>query len=186
MAELADKKDVVLGMIAEDLNSREISEKTGLSVRTIAAIRAHVKMGTYGSAADGTEEVVAEALEATFGLELDLQRALRSNIEQLEPGLIIVDGGKEKSVPSGRIDIAAKDRDGANVVIELKAGKADRDAIGQVLSYMGDSATNENGPVRGILVAGDFSVRAISAARAVPNLELKKYSFRFSFEPVAR
>ena len=141
-------------------------------------------MGTYRLATEEAEQVV-EALETTFGLERDLQRALRSNIEQLEPGLKITDGGNEQSVPSGRIDITAQDRSGANVVIELKAGEADRDAIGQVLSYMGDSA-GDGKPVRGILVAGDFSARAISAARAVHNLELKRYSFRFSFEPVPK
>jgi|SRR6185437_9723167 len=185
MAELGDKRDMALAMIREGLDSHEISGKTGLSVRAVAAIKSHDKMGTYRSATEEAEQVV-EALETTFGLERDLQRALRSNIEQLEPGLKITDGGNEQSVPSGRIDIAAQDRSGANVVIELKAGEADRDAIGQVLSYMGDSAVNGSKPVRGILVAGDFSARAISAARAVPNLELKKYSFRFSFESVTR
>ena len=182
MAELGDKRDVALAMIREGLDSHEISSKTGLSVRAVAAIKSHDKMGTYRLATEEAEQVV-EALETTFGLERDLQRALRSNIEQLEPGLKITDGGNEQSVPSGRIDITAQDRSGANVVIELKAGEADRDAIGQVLSYMGDSA-GDGKPVRGILVAGDFSARAISAARAVHNLELKRYSFRFSFEPV--
>jgi len=173
-----EKRTVVIKMIREGRDSHEISAKTGLPVMSIAGIRTNYTRGRY---ADETP-VVAEALETTFSLERDLQHALRSNIEQLESGLKIVDGGTERSVASGRIDITAEDRQGATVVIELKAGEADRDAIAQVLSYMGDIAGTNSKQVRSILVAGDFSARAVSAARAVPNIELKKYSFKFSFQ----
>lgn len=116
-----------------------------------------------------------------FSLERDLQRALRINIEQLEPGLKIIDDGGERSVAAGRIDITAEDDTGQLVVIELKAGTARSDAITQVLSYMG-SIDAEGKPVRGILVAHDFHERVVLAAKAVPNLSLKAYSFQFSFE----
>ena len=56
-----------------------------------------------------------------FGLERDLQKALRANIGQLETGLKIVDGGTEKNVPAGRIDITAEDPGGTTVVIEVRA-----------------------------------------------------------------
>ncbi len=128
-------------------------------------------------------EQVVEIDKAKFKIESDLQSALRSHIEQLEQGLKIIDGGKEQVVESGRIDITAEDKKGATVVIELKADKADRDAIGQILAYMGDLTTDKN-PVRGILVAGEFPTRTIAAARVVPNLQLKKYSFNFTFEPI--
>jgi hypothetical protein len=39
--------------------------------------------------------------------------------------------------------------------------------------------------VRGILVAGDFTPRAVAAVRATPNLRLVRYAFRFSFETVS-
>ena len=65
-----------------------------------------------------------------IGLERDLQAALRDCIEQLESGLHVTDGGNERSVASGFIDITAKDRDDKVVVIELKAGTARRQAIG--------------------------------------------------------
>ena len=116
-----------------------------------------------------------------FGLERDLQRALRINIEQLEPGLKIIDEGGERNVAAGRIDITAEDGKGQLVVIELKAGTAQSDSITQVLSYMG-SIDAEGRPVRGILVAHDFHERVVHAAKAVPNLSLKAYSFQFSFE----
>ena len=116
-----------------------------------------------------------------FGLERDLQRALRINIEQLEPGLKIIDDGGERNVAAGRIDITAEDGKGQLVVIELKAGTAQSDSITQVLSYMG-SIDAEGRSVRGILVAHDFHERVVHAAKAVPNLSLKAYSFQFSFE----
>ena len=78
-----------------------------------------------------------------MGLERDLQAALRDCIEQLEPGLAISDDGAERSVASGFIDITAKAPDGTVVVIELKTGTARREAIGQILSYMGDVAEEE-------------------------------------------
>ena len=129
------------------------------------------------------EQEAANAVETTFGLERDLQLALRKNIEQLEQGLRIADNGKELAVESGRIDITAKDRHGRTVVIELKAGAADREAVAQTLAYIGDLMRRKKS-VRGILVAGDFPARTIAAARATPNLRLKKYTFKFSFTAV--
>ncbi|WP_205619235.1 endonuclease NucS domain-containing protein [Neomegalonema perideroedes] len=122
--------------------------------------------------------------EQTFSMERDLQAALRRSIAQLEPGLTIVDGGAERSVASGRIDILARDASGALVVIELKAVKAPRDAVAQILAYMGDLQEEEGGALRGILVAPDYDARAVSAARMVPALKLVTYGFSFSFTPL--
>jgi RecB family endonuclease NucS len=111
-----------------------------------------------------------------------MQAALRIEIGQLEPGLVIIDDGAERSVDSGFIDITARDVDGATVVIELKAGAAGQRAIAQILTYMGDvAAEDDNMKVRGILVASEFDSRAKAAARMVPNLVLRKYSVRFTF-----
>ena len=109
-----------------------------------------------------------------MGLERDLQAALRSDIQPLEPGLQIIDDGAERSVDSGFIDITARDSSGATVVIELKAGVAGQRAVAQILSYMGD-VSDEDGDVRGILVAFEFDAKAKAAARMVPSLILKKY-----------
>lgn len=130
------------------------------------------------------EEEIVEAEELTFGLERDLQQALRENISKLEEGLTIIDGGSEKTTEAGRIDITAKDPKGTIVVIELKAGKASPDIIAQVLSYMGAVSNDSTTPVRGILVAGDFHKRVVLAARALPNLTLKRYGFQFTFSDV--
>lgn len=173
--------DNAVVMIRQGRATAEIATKTGLSERSIATIRANDTMGKYASQ---ELEAVAELEKVTFGLERDLQEALRENIGQLEPGLKIIDDGKEQIVASGKIDISAKDKRGATVVIELKAGEADREAVAQLLSYMGDIVSDGGKPVRGILLAAKFSARAISAARASANIELKRYSFNFSFQAV--
>ena len=140
-----------------------------------------------GDQVDGVETVENRAITSValgdgqpIGLERDMQAALRIEINQLEAGLIITDDGAERSVDSGFIDITARDASGATVVIELKAGPAGQRAIAQILSYMGDVATEEEGGVvRGILVASSFDAKAKAAARMVPSLRLRKYSVRF-------
>ncbi|RWO62761.1 MAG: DUF91 domain-containing protein [Mesorhizobium sp.] len=130
-------------------------------------------------------EAEAEFSRQKLSLERDMQAALRLRIGQLGETLSIIDDGAERSVDSGLIDITCTDsKDGALVVIELKAGKADSRAIGQILGYMGDLAGEEERPVvRGILVAHEFDKRSRSAARIVPTLKLMRYAIDFRFEP---
>jgi hypothetical protein len=117
-----------------------------------------------------------------MSLERDLQAALRARIDQLEPGLVIIDGGAERAVAAGLIDITARDASGAVVVIELKAGAAGAGAIAQILSYMGDVLDEEAAtPVRGIIIASKFDRKAQSAARMVSNIRLYRYSVSFTF-----
>lgn len=120
-----------------------------------------------------------------FGLERDLQMALRHSIIQLDPSLKIIDDGNEKAVETGLIDILAQDKTGANVVIELKVGTTPASAITQLLGYMADIRDEfPDTPVRGILVAADFDKRSIAAASMIPNLQLVRYRFNFIFDPI--
>lgn len=172
--------------------------------RTLSNLRSHLRFyqgfrdSTEGapdlSDADATAAETPSAGDVSavvtdppvLSLERDLERALRANLAQIEPGLELADGGAQRAVPSGRIDILARDAAGRLVVIELKAVRAPRDAVAQVLAYMGDLQADggEGAGVRGVLVAPDFDPRAISAARMVPALVLKRFSFQFSFETV--
>lgn len=182
----SEQRLAIMELLASGLESREVAARAGVTPQQAAAVKAHMTMGTYGEAEPTREiqEQVVEAVDAAFGLERDLQSALRQNIGQLEAGLTIIDDDREQTVASGRIDITARDESGAVVVIELKAGSADRDAIGQILAYMGDLMTSQQ-QVRGLLIARDFTARAKSAARAVPNLRLVGYGFRFTFNAVS-
>jgi hypothetical protein len=143
---------------------------------------------TFPEATDEVIVATGELAEAAayvsqkLSLERDMQAALRRNITSLKPTLSIIDDGAERSVFSGFIDITCVDsEDDTLVVIELKAGKADSRAIGQILGYMGDLAEDEDRPVRGILVANEFDKRTRSAAKVVPTLTLMRYSIEFRF-----
>jgi len=75
------------------------------------------------------------------GLERDLQAALRNQIQQIEPGMTIIDEGVERRVDSGFIDITARDSSGA-------------------LCYIGDVfAEEEDCKVRGSLSLPGFEAR---------------------------
>ncbi len=158
------QRESILSLVKKGMDSREIATQLGgeITPGMVAAIKAHFTRGTYEKITDGgaEEEEVAKAFDTTFGLERDLQMALRNSIEQLGPGLTIIDGGHEQTVTSGRIDITARDKDGWTVVIELKASTAERDAIGQILSYTRPDRWHYTGArhcySEGLLAAGDL------------------------------
>jgi hypothetical protein len=52
---------------------------------------------------------------------------------------------------------------------------------GDSYPYMSSVAEEESRSVRGIVVAGSFADRVVLAAKAVPNLALQVYTYRFSF-----
>ena len=132
-------------------------------------------------AIEPTAPINRELNQQRFTLERDMQAALRRNIALLDPTLQVIDDGIERSVDSGFIDITCEDDNGI-VVIELKAGKADGKAIGQILGYMGDLQEEEvDKSVRGILIAHDFDRRAKAAARVIPTLKLMSYEIEFKF-----
>jgi len=136
-----------------------------------------------------SDEAVDEAdNETTFSLEEDLETFLVANLGQLEQGLQLytengLTGEQVDAKPAGRIDVLAKDVNGNLVVIELKAADADREVCGQIQAYMGwaQKTLAANKQVRGIIVASDFTPRAVLAAAVVPTLALKKYQVSFKF-----
>jgi Endonuclease NucS len=178
-----EQKAEIRRLLRQAIPREEIAAKLSVTPGQVSAVKAHVAMGTYDPEAGESEEVL-EAFETTFGLERDSQRALRQNIDQLEPGLVIVDEQRERRVNwGGFVDITARDKSGALVVIELKAGIADRNAVGQTLAYMGD-LMDQAASVRGILIASDFHPSALAAAKAARNIRLMRYGVRFSFADV--
>jgi len=172
------------GLLLSEFSGREARETLralGFELRSVNdAPMAPVEKGDE-------EEEPEENNGRIFDLERNLQRVLRANIDQLESGLKIADNNKEQRVEYGDmaepgcIDITAEDKDGVTVAIELKAGKAGRHAIGQISGYMGALFPIKK-PIRGILVAGEFSAQAIAAARVVNGLQLRKYNYKFGFE----
>ncbi|MDQ6770529.1 MAG: endonuclease NucS [Gemmatimonadota bacterium] len=135
--------------------------------------------------ADGSESEIAAAVEASIeasvSLERDLHSYLSSRVAAIEAGLALVPNGVEYATEAGRVDLLAKDGDGSLVVIELKAGKAKDDALGQLLGYMG-CLSEANRAVRGILVASSFDPRVVYAAKALASVKLVKYQVSFTME----
>lgn len=133
----------------------------------------------------GASSLASSSIRAdnSFSLERDLQSTLRTEIEALESGLRVVDGGGEYATEVGNIDILARDSSGRLVVIELKAHTAGPDAINQILAYMG-AIREEVGEqdVRGIIVARDFHRRTVSGASVSDRLTLKRYALNVTFE----
>ena len=201
-----DRFEALIGELAYSKNdeSRRVPNPTKMQLErsvydTLASCRTALR--TYRNfredpvsvpvSADNALEVAGELIRERkegkqFEVERHLQEELRKEISQLEEGLTIIDSGGERSVESGFIDILAKDQSGALVVIELKSGIAKREAIGQIVGYMGDLIAEEPGTqVRGILVASDFDRSCQSGVRAIPSLKLKRYRFSFTFEDPA-
>jgi hypothetical protein len=154
------------------------------SLRCYAKFRENEAEFESETVIEAAGKAISEKLEGKqFELERHLQAELRREIGQLEQGLEVIDGGMERSVESGFIDILAKDQSDALVVIELKAGTAKREAIGQIVGYMGDLSEEEpDADVRGILVAAKFDKSCVAGVRVIPTLQLKRYRFNFSFE----
>jgi len=140
---------------------------------------------------DGDEVTLAEYGDTSVSLECDLEQWLLTDLGALEEGLHLyhddLRGHQFHAEGAGRIDILATDRSGGLVVLELKAGKADDRTCGQILGYMGwvaEELAEEDQPVRGIIVAHEFTERLMYAVRAMPNLQLKAYRVSFEFDDV--
>lgn len=109
----------IYNRIAEGKSTSEIVEEVGIPARGVAAFRASWTRGYRPESLVGLEpspdlddspgsDEVEDAVVTTFGLERDLQRTLRDNIAQLEPGLKIIDDGRERRCAAGLIDILAR------------------------------------------------------------------------------
>jgi RecB family endonuclease NucS len=110
-----------------------------------------------------------------FHYERELKHALRQHLDRVEPGLVADDGGRERVVATGKIDITARDANGHYVVIELKAGPCPHGALEQVLAYSSDLEAETGTPCRAVLVASEFSDRIRAAAKRAHELYLVTY-----------
>jgi RecB family endonuclease NucS len=107
--------------------------------------------------------------------EKELKVILRQRLCQIEDGLVEADGGHERAVATGKIDITAKDKDGNFVVIELKAGPCPVGTIEQVLGYASDLETETGMRCRAVIVASEFSERIRAATKRTHDLRLINY-----------
>ena len=143
-----------------------------------------------GDSEDVSDDEFSDDLAGPALLELHLQDYLFRNWKQHFPDLDLYKGTRGREFvtadPSvGTIDFLCTNRDGNFVVIETKRNRPDRQAIGQVLGYMGWVSTKlaEGRRVSGILIANSGSDSLRMAIAAVPNLELWVYELSFAVHP---
>lgn len=84
-------------------------------------------------------------------LEREFEDILAKYPELIEDGLILEE--RQKNVDRKFIDLFFKDRFGQNLIVELKAGIAKREHIGQLIDYAGYSIGEGKPPVRVMLIA---------------------------------
>ncbi len=173
----------ILRMVVGDIGNLSGGEPTNHYFRELGFL-----VGEADDDVATPDSAIEDAVDTTLHLESDLEGFLIADLGQLERGLKLyahngLRGQQLDAGSAGRIDILATDTADDLVVIELKAGEADRQACGQIQAYMGWVMDNLAGGrrVRGILVAGGFTERMKLAAKVVPGLSLKAYSVIFKF-----
>jgi endonuclease len=121
-----------------------------------------------------------ELIEASIGLERDIEDHLVNNLALIEPGLVFE--YRQYNTAIGRIDILARDKYKNRVVVELKVGDAKDSSVGQIARYLGWFTKLDGKAPRGILIASAFPDGVKFAASIVPNLRLLAYHVHFSFD----
>ncbi|HEX7041499.1 MAG TPA: endonuclease NucS [Trueperaceae bacterium] len=100
-----------------------------------------------------------------LGSEAEMQAALASDPSVIEPGLTLVD--LEIPTDVGGIDLLARDASGALVVVELKRGKANHEAVHQLARYVESVRSLWPGRVRGVLAAPAVTAPALNRLGAL-------------------
>lgn len=135
-----------------------------------------------------SEDREAVDLAGLSVLERDLQKFLTRNLHTVEPGLRANPEYQLEGLITdvGILDLLCQDAYGNWVVIELKAGRADDAAIGQILGYMGWVRENlPNGEkARGMIICKEASPRVKAAAKMIPDFSIKRFQFSFIVESI--
>ena len=99
------------------------------------------------------------------GSEAEMQRALARDAGVIEPGLTVID--LELPTDVGGIDLFARDSAGRLVVVELKRGKANHEAVHQLDRYVRSVRALYPGEVRGVLAAPAVTAPALNRLGAL-------------------
>ncbi len=112
-----------------------------------------------------------------FGTEDELSNLLMQDLHLIEPGLVPIQ--QESPLAKGQIDILARDKNGAMVVIEVKRRQAELAAVSQLKRYVEEVSKKKNTVVRGVLCAPSVSENAKKMLDGY-NLEFYKLNYEIS------
>lgn len=177
---------VPLNIIEEKVESGELSEKMGRCGRQ-GFNMCEVEESDF-------EQIVEIAKKSDViprvraEKEREIQAYFELNPQSIEDGMRLVEN-KDEILPdgSGEPDLVCVDKNGNYVVVELKAGDAGYDALGQIISYKSAVRRKTGRIVRGMLIAHNFDPK-ISFARelrdsdGLPLVEFKKYNIKLELE----
>jgi Endonuclease NucS C-terminal domain len=146
-----------------------------------------------GNDVDISESDDTGAAADRFAYETDLRDYLAKNLGVIEPGMALwptkdPETAVEFRVDDNgrRIDILAKDRDGAPVVIELKVSSGHEKVIGQALYYRGSVKERFAAEkVRVIIIAREITPELKMATSDLPNVEIFEYRLSVNLTKVA-
>ena len=121
-----------------------------------------------------SEETVTKALEIES--EDEIKDYMERHLGDVEEGLTLVK--REYPTSSGPMDFLAKDKQGTDVIVEVKM-KADDATVTQTRRYMRSLKRDQKvATVRGIIVAEEFTKRCIDDAQELKQLGLDICMFK--------
>ena len=191
---LFEKNNVYNEFVEKYWNFGNTLEGQARRARCVGLVERYIE-GSLIEDGDSDEDEKGSPPEFRFAVESHLRDFLATgnNLSKIESGLEIVkiDGrlGVEFQIDggNGRIDILARDANGAFVVIELKNRNNTRRVIGQILYYMAwvdSNLSNVAGPSRGIVILNEISDELKLSASIVNRVKLLKYVMHFDVKPV--
>ncbi len=167
-------KDAALHLLSQNKKPIDVSE-------TFTKLKEHFKSDEkYMANLD--ERQLIESVKTTRALEKEMEESIRKNISLIEEGLKITDEGKKRKAASVPVDILCKDKQRNSVVVEISASAAGLEEIAAMVNCMGAVSAEDNVPVRGILIAREFSREAVNSSKVIKDLELMEYKPEFKFE----
>jgi RecB family endonuclease NucS len=115
-------------------------------------------------------DLIDESEIYLYASELDMKKAILYRPNLIEDGFVPITS--EKEMPTGFVDILGRDKEGNATIIEIKRGRATREAVLQLARYV-EVFRKENSNTRGILVAESLAKGAEKTIASL-NLEFKR------------
>ena len=166
-------KDTALQLISQDKKPKDVSE-------ILEKLKEHFSSDEKYAAALGERQLI-ESAKTIHALEKEMEEAIRKDLSIIEKGLKVTDEGKKRKAGGVPVDILCKDKQRNTVVVEISACAADLEEIAAMVNCMGAVAAEDNAPVRGILIAKEFTESAVNSSKVVKDLELMEYKPEFKF-----